>query len=80
VFRDAALFDDEIDVCLRVSYLGRTSLRFVFEIRRAGGVLFDGEATYVYADRATRRPMALSARVVGAIVGFEMVGPERKEV
>ncbi len=78
VFRDAALFDDEIDVFLRVAYLGTTSLRFAFEIRRDGSVLFEGEATYVYADRTTRRPMALSSRVVGAVVGFERVAPERK--
>lgn len=79
VYRDAARFDDEIDVFLRVAYLGTTSLRFAFEIRRDGGVLFEGEATYVSADPVTRRPVGLSERLVAAVMGFERVGPERKK-
>ena len=77
-FRDAARYDDELDVLVRTVYLGTTSFRICFEIRRGDGVLFDGEATYVMADRATRQKRVLSRAVVDHITGYERVTPARK--
>ncbi len=48
-YRDAARFDDELDIALRTAYLGTTSFRIAFEIRRDGARLADGTATYVTA-------------------------------
>ncbi len=77
-FLDAARYDDLLDVALRTEYLGKTSLRFCFEIRRQADVLFDGQATFVVADRATRRPVPLGASLLDRILAYEAVTPARK--
>ncbi len=74
----AARYDDLLDVVLRTAYLGSTSLRFAFEIRRAATVLFAGEASYVVADRDTLRPRKLGAALLARILAYETVSPERK--
>ncbi len=79
-WRDAARYDDELDVALRCAYLGTTSLRVAFEIRRAGDVLFSGHATYVVADRTTRAPRPLGDMLTGLITAYEPVPPARKPV
>ena len=78
VYRDAARFDDELDVRLRTEYLGTTSFRIGFDIVRAGAGLVAGQATYVVGDRITRAPRTLSPAMVACIEGFETVPPERK--
>ena len=77
-YRDAARYDDLLDIALRTEYLGTTSLRFRFGIGRADTILFDGQATYVVADRLTRRPMPLGAVLLDRILAYERVPPERK--
>ena len=77
-FLEAARYDDLLDVALRTEYLGTTSLRFCFAIRRQAAVLFDGQATYVVADRLTRRPAPLGASLLGRILAYEAVTPARK--
>jgi len=78
-YRDAARFDDEIDIGVRTAYFGTTSFRMAFSARRAGAVLVEGTATYVIGDRATRAPKALPARLITAVETFERVAPMRKE-
>ncbi len=78
-YRDAARFDDEIDVCLRTEYLGTTSFRIAFEIRWAADTLVAGSATYVVGDRTTRAPRRLAAAMIEAITAFEPTAPERKQ-
>ena len=77
-YRDAASYDDLLDIALRTEYLGGSSLRFGFEIRRVDVKLFEGEATYVLADRVTRRPCPLSATLLDRIIAYERVTPARK--
>ncbi len=77
-FLDAARYDDLLDIALRTEYLGTTSLRFGFEIRRADTALFEGQATYVVADRLTRRPQPLGAALLSRILAYETTPPERK--
>ncbi len=77
-YRDAARFDDELDVCLRTEYLGTTSFRLAFEIRRGSAVLADGHATYVVGDAATRAPRPLPGMLVRAVLAFESDAPARK--
>ncbi len=77
-FADAARYDDLLDIALRTEYLGTTSLRFCFAIHRADTVLFEGQATYVVADRVTRRPVALGASLLDRILAYEAVTPDRK--
>ena len=77
-FRDAARFDDLLDVAMRVEYLGTTSLRFAFAISRDAATLVDGAATYVTGDRRTRAPVTLSERLVACVTAFETTPPDRK--
>jgi acyl-CoA thioester hydrolase len=79
-FRDSALFDDEIDVGVRVAYFGTTSFRMAFTVMREGAVLVEGVVVYVNGDRQTRRPRALPGALIAAVMGFEIVAPARKEV
>ncbi len=77
-YADAARYDDLLDVALRTGYLGTTSLRFCFEIRREAAVLFEGQATYVVADRTSRRPRPIGSALLERILAFEAVTPDRK--
>ena len=77
-YRDAARFDDELDVRVRTEYLGSTSFRLAFEIRRGAAVLVDGTATYVLGDAVTRAPRPLIPALLRAIEAFEPVAPARK--
>ncbi len=77
-FHDAARYDDELDIGIRTEQFGTTSLRIGFEIRRDTALLFSGQATYVHADRLTRRPRPLGATLVACIIAFEPVPPARK--
>ncbi len=77
-FRDAGRYDDLLDVALRTEYVGTTSLRFCFEIRRAGAVLFEGQASYVVADRTTRQPRPVGPSLLDRILAYEAVPPSRK--
>ncbi len=79
-WRDAARYDDELDVALRCEYLGTTSLRVAFRIRRGDTILFTGHATYVVADRALRTPRPLGAMLTRLITGYETVPPAQKPV
>ena len=78
IYRASASFDDEIDVAIRTAYLGTTSFRLVFAIARGSEGLFEGQATYVVADRVTRAPRPLGAMLVSSILAYEPIPPERK--
>lgn len=77
-YRAPARFDDDVDVAFRTAFIGTTSLRFAFLIRRDGAALFEGTATYVIADRETMQPKPLPPRLIQAISDFETVEPDRK--
>ena len=78
-YHDAARFDDLLDVGLRVAYLGTTSFRISFDVRRDGGTLVDGAAAYVNGDSATRRAKPLGEALVRQVLAFEPTAPERKQ-
>jgi acyl-CoA thioester hydrolase len=71
-----ARYDDEIDVCVRIAKLGRTSLRLVLEIHRGDDHLVSGELVYVLANPTTRTPVPIPAAFREAVRGFEMTKPE----
>lgn len=77
-WRDAARFDDELDICIRTEYFGTTSFRIGFSIRRAGAALVEGTATYVIGDKTTRAPKPLPAVLTGRVTRFEHTAPLRK--
>jgi acyl-CoA thioester hydrolase len=77
-FRASARYDDELAIGVRTSYLGTTSFRLAFSIRRQADVLVEGVAAYVNGDRETHAPRALPERLVSVVTAFEAKAPERK--
>src|SRR6185436_6079949 len=49
-YQASAGYDDEIEVCVRVARLGRSSLEFQLELYRADQLLVGGKVVYVNAD------------------------------
>ncbi len=76
----SAHYDDMLDVLVRVSRLGRTSMTFAFEIWRASpdrseNPLVTAELVYVNADPKSMAPAPLPDAVRELIVKFEEVAP-----
>jgi acyl-CoA thioester hydrolase len=76
-FKAGARFDDELDVAMRASRLGRTSYSFVYQVRRGEELIATGATTQVVLDRATKKPRPLPEELVDAIVAYEPRPPER---
>ena len=72
----SAQYDDEIEICVRVERLGRSSFDFRLEIYRADALLVSGKVVYVNADPATRKSAPLPDFLRGAIRGFEHKAPD----
>lgn len=66
-------FDEEIDVCVRTGRIGRSSLRFDFEVHGAGidDLRATGEIVWVNTDQTTHRPELLAADLVALLVTHE---------
>jgi acyl-CoA thioester hydrolase len=76
-FHRSARYDDFIDVCVRTTRIGRTSLRLALEIHRADEHLVSGELVYVIADPRTQKPMPIPDALREAIVRYEPAAPEQ---
>jgi acyl-CoA thioester hydrolase len=74
-YHASAAYDDELDVCLRVGRIGRSSFDFLVEIYRASELLVSGRLVYVNADPATRTSAPVPDFLRAAIRGFEKVAP-----
>lgn len=74
-YRAPAMFDDLLDVQLRVSRIGNSSMDFTVGIFRDGKLLVSGEIVYVRADQQTRRPLPIPQSFKDAIRAFEQVVP-----
>jgi acyl-CoA thioester hydrolase len=68
-----AKYDDLLDICVRLAYLGRSSLRFVIEIYKGEALLTTGELVYVYVDTTVGASVALPEAQRAAILAFEIV-------
>lgn len=75
-YHASAVYDDIIDVRVRVARLGRSSLRFLAEVRRGDELLVDCELIYVNADPATRKSAPVPEFLRKAIIDFERRAPE----
>ena len=66
-------FDEDIEVHVRTSRIGRTSLTFLLEIHPQGqdDVRATGEVVWVNADQKTEKSAALPAELVEKITAFE---------
>ena len=77
-YRDAARFDDEIDIWVRTAYFGTTSFRMAFRITNGDGELVEGSATYVVGDKTSRAPKPIPEKLLAAVARYEAVAPQRK--
>lgn len=71
-----ARFDDLLNVGIRASRLGRSSLTFALGIWRDDQLLTSGEVVYVHADGETRRSAALPQWLREKIQSYEKTPPE----
>jgi acyl-CoA thioester hydrolase len=74
-YHASAGYDDEIDVCVRVARLGRSSFEFLLEIYRADQLLVGGRVVYVNADSETRKSAALPEFLRSGVKAFEHTPP-----
>ena len=74
-YHASAGYDDEIDVCVRVARLGRSSFEFQLEIYRADQLLISGTVVYVNADPESRKAAGLPEFLRTAIKAFEQTAP-----
>jgi acyl-CoA thioester hydrolase len=74
-----AVFDDEIEVFVRVSRLGRTSVTFAFAAHRLGddALMVTAHQTLVYVDLAERRAREVPAAFREPVLAFEGDDVER---
>ena len=77
-FRASAVYDDEIEIAVRVSKIGRTSFVFTMRIFRGDALLVEGSLTYVNADIHTKKPAGLPQDFIDRVLAYERIAPERK--
>lgn len=75
-YHASAEYDDELDICVRVSRLGRSSLDFRAEIYRTENCLVTGRLVYVNADPLARNSAPLPDFLRNAIRSFEHTAPD----
>ncbi|MFT5508996.1 MAG: acyl-CoA thioester hydrolase [Hyphomicrobiaceae bacterium] len=69
-------FDEEVDVCVKVGRIGRSSIRFDFEMhgRDAEDFRTSGEVVWVYTNQTTHKTAPVIEDLVARLVGLEGEG------
>jgi acyl-CoA thioester hydrolase len=75
-FNASARYDDVLEICMRCTRLGRSSMAFRGEILREGDLIVSGELVYVNVDPATRRSAPVPEFLRSAIQDFETLAPD----
>lgn len=76
-YRGSVRWDDQIEVGVRCTRLGRSSMTLAFAVFLDGEILTEGENTYVHLDTGAHASAPLPDGLVETIVGFEKVAPTR---
>ena len=79
-YHSSAVYDDIIDVCVRVSRIGRSSFEFAIELYRENELLVSGALIYVNANPGTRKSAPLPETLTGAFRDFESLPPDERRV
>jgi acyl-CoA thioester hydrolase len=74
-YHASAQYDDIIDVCVRVSRIGRSSFEFAIELFRENELLVSGSLIYVNANPQTRKSVPLPDTLTSAFREFETLSP-----
>lgn len=78
-YQSPAQFDDVLDIHVRISRLGNSSMDFTIGIFRDSELLVTGEIVYVRADMDNRRPQPIPEAFREAITAYEATTPEGVE-
>ena len=70
-----ARFDDVLEIGVRCTGFGRSSMRFLLEIYRGEDLLISGELAYVYADTAIRKGVPVPDAWRARIAQLEITAP-----
>ena len=72
-YQQPILFDEDIEVCVRTSRLGRSSITFLLEIHPQGreDLRATGEVVWVNTDQATHKSAAVPAELSDKISSLE---------
>jgi YbgC/YbaW family acyl-CoA thioester hydrolase len=72
----SAHYDDYLEVLCRTAKLGRSSMTFLFEIRRgADDLLIAAELVYVNADPRSKKAVPLPEDLRQRVLGYEKLAP-----
>ena len=74
-YHTPARFDDMLEIGVRCSELGRSSMRFVLEIFKGDELLVSGEMMYVHADSRVRKSVPVPQEWRDVLTGFEKALP-----
>ena len=74
-FHASARVDDQLDVALKCSRIGNSSLLFTGAIFRGEQHLISGELIYVFADPATQTSKPVPVALRDAMLGYELFEP-----
>ena len=77
-FKGSAKFDDELDIGVRCTRLGRKSCAMAFGVFRGRELLAEGVNTYVAVQRGTTETMPLEPGYIDRVLAFEKTKPERR--
>ena len=77
-YHASAQYDDVLDVCVRVSRIGRSSFEFAIELYRGNELLVSGSLIYVNADPQTRKSAPLPDSLTSAFRDFESLAPDER--
>lgn len=70
-YHGSARFDDQIDIGLKCTRIGNSSLVFTGGIFRGDDLLIEGELIYVFADPATQKSKPVPQALRDVLNGFE---------
>lgn len=74
-YQGSALYDDQLEVCIRRERVGTSSIVFTGAVFRAEQLLVTGELVYVFADAATRRPRPVPGPFRDLLAAYEAGQP-----
>lgn len=74
-YQGSALYDDQLEICIRRERVGTSSIVFACGVFRAEQLLVTGELVYVFADAATRRPRPVPAPFRDLLAAYEAGQP-----
>lgn len=75
-YKRPILFDDEIEVHVRASRIGRSSIGFALQIvpKGEGAPYADGEVVWVNTDQSSHKPVPVPEDLVALLEAFEQQG------